>query len=124
MGLRPAERREMEMWDAQEALLDAMVEGSDEQLELTARYECLKEEHKQLLAVEGWPLTIRGAAGSLFHMLHKAGSMLLGRLPGKLPATLASGILKRLRPQARPAEALLHPRETCLQWQVVEAGCK
>ena len=46
MGRSMAERREMEMWDAEQALLDAMMEGSDELTELTARYECLKEEHK------------------------------------------------------------------------------
>ena len=46
MGRSMAERREMEMWDAEQALLDAMIKGSDELTELTARYECLKEEHK------------------------------------------------------------------------------
>ena len=75
-----AERREMEMWAAEEAMLDALVEHSDDLAELTARYECLKEEHKQLLAVEGGPFKSQGAAGHPFYRVHVAGSMLLGRL--------------------------------------------
>ena len=119
MGLGMAARHEMEMWDAEEAMIDAMVEGSDELPELTARYECLKEEHKQVLAVEGRPLQTRGLQGTRFAWCTLQAAYVWGG-SGNMTSILATVILMGLWPQARPADALLYPRETGLQWQVVE----
>ena len=117
MGLGMAARHEMEMLDAEEAMIDAIVEGSDELPELTARYECLKEEHKQVLAVEGRPLQTQGLQGTRSAWCTFQAACFWGG-SGNMTAIFATGILNGLWPQARPADALLHPRGTGLQWQV------